>query len=408
MMLVVCLLACTKEPSHTQNQPARQQPAPPAPVATTPGSAPATGSAADNDDPCPKRGGPQTTAVQRIGLYGRMYPHEQGHVWYSTKDFKVLQDNSEIDNANVKDVPRGFIAVSKPAWFVQRCDEKTGCGEHGDGRAIDRIDRSTQQTTKLAGPEKEIAFAEVYGGFLYWGTFGPYGASGELKRVPEAGGTIETLWSGAGVTQVLIKDAVAYVADGKSVTSIALATPSKPTLLAKDLTDARGLAVDDKFVYIVDRGKPYWDAEPSGFVLRVPRAGGTIEKLAGPVKWPTVVGVDPVRIYFMGDGWGDVWAIPKAGGKAAVFIPTPPRDWECRSTKWLEVTPRGIQYLRMSEGFDTKTGRPIDWGTLWSIRREWMMTDPVKQFADYMAKGSGATGSAALGSAALGSATDDR
>jgi hypothetical protein len=59
----------------------------------------------------------------------------------------------------------------------------------------------------------------------------------------------------------------------------------------------------------------------------------------------------------------------------------------------------------MSEGFDTGTNRVIDWGTLWSIQRDWMK-DPVKQFADYVAthgSGGGSAGSNADGSNADGS-----
>ena len=51
------------------------------------------------------------------------------------------------------------------------------------------------------------------------------------------------------------------------------------------------------------------------------------------------------------------------------------------------VNARGLQYLRMSEGFDTSTNRPIDWGTLWAIHRNWMK-DPVQQLKDYIASGS--------------------
>jgi hypothetical protein len=289
-------------------------------------------------------------------------------------------------------VPKHFLAISKQSWFVQRCDD-AGCGQHGDGKAIDRIDRKTQAVTKLAGPESEIVFAQAYGKHFYWGTFGPYGKAGELRRVPEAGGKVETLWTGGGVHTVLIRQSTAYVADEHTVSAVPIGITGKPILLAKDLRDARGLAVDDKFIYIVDRGDPYFQAKDSGYVMRVPLAGGNAEKLAGPIKWPRVVGVDSNRIYFMGDSFGDVWAIPKSGGKASILIPTPPRDWPCRSTKWLQVTDKGLQYLRMSEGFDTKTNLPIDWGTLWSIQRDWM-TDPQKQFQDYVAKhGSGGSAS---------------
>ena len=190
---------------------------------------------------------------------------------------------------------------------------------------------------------------------------------------------------------MLINAGVAYVADGESVSAVPLFQNATPTKLSTGLTHARALASDDTYVYVADRGEPAGIARASGFLLRVPRTGGTVEKLAGPLKWPTVVAADKDRIYFMGDGSGDVWARPKAGGAASVFIPTPPGDWTCRSTAWLHVNERGLQYLRKSKGWDSVTHEIIDWGTLWSIQRSWM-TDPVKQLADYLAKGSAAGG----------------
>lgn len=382
--VLLVLVACTKasEPSRSESK------TPGVRVAGDAGLPPritddATTTSTE-EDPCPKQGGPQTTAVQRIGLYGRIYPHEQGRIWHSTKHFKVIgRDNKDIENVDVKTVPRGFIALSTDAWFVQSC-ENGKCGPHGTGRIISRIERGAPTTTKLAGPQSEIAFAEIISDSLYWATFGPYGNSGELKRVPTKGGKTETLWTGRGVTTVLIDNGVAFVSDGATVSSVPL-DGRKPLVLAKDLTEARGLAVEDKHLYIADRGDPHMQSKDSGSILRVPRAGGAVEKLAGPIRWPSVVGVDSDRIYYMSDRSGDVWVIPKKGGKPQVLIPTPPNDWPCRVTRWLQVNDRGLLYLRMSEGWDTSTGKVIDWGTLWAIQRQWMQ-DPVKQFADYVAK----------------------
>jgi hypothetical protein len=377
------LVACTKtEPPHSTPSGSAVQRANPAPAPAVASK----GSAKDPADegPCPKRGGPQTTAVQRIGLYVRILPHERGYVAFAPKYFKVIDDaGQQLESVDARTVPKHVIAMSTDYWFVPGC-QPGGCDEHGAGTIVNRIDRKSGATLQIGGPDSEIAFAEVVGDALYWATYGPYGLSGALNRTPIAGGKTTALWTGKAVNSVLIHGATAYVADDTSVSSVAL-SGGAPRTLVKGLVAAHGLAVDDKYLYVTDRGDAYVNSKDSGSVLRVPLGGGNADKLAGPVRWPTVVGVDDERVYFMGDESGDVWAIPKAGGKAFVYIPTPPKDWPCRSTTWMHVGSQGLKYLRMSRGWDSATGDAIDWGTLWSIQRPWMK-DPEQAFKDYVAK----------------------
>jgi hypothetical protein len=392
LLIALLLFGCSKAGNEAPNKaappPAQHAPAPARPAGPPPAETP-DDAGDDNEGPCPKTGGPQTTGVRRIGLYGRMLPDERGHAWYSKKNFTVFdREGKVLEKVDIAEVPANLVAQNADAWFVQSC-EAGGCGEHGTGHELSRLDRATKKTTKLAGPESEIAFAEVIGDDLYWATFGPYGQTGELRRVPIKGGKTETLWKGTGVNRVLIQDGTAYVAEDKAVWAVAL-DGRKPRQLAKDLTQAEGLAANATHVYITDRGDPYGKSAPSGSVLRVAVGGGAVEKLAGPVRWPNVVAVDDARIYFMGDESGDVMSMPITGGAPSVLIPTPPKDWPCRSTVWMMVNKIGLQYVRMSKGWDSSTGKVIDWGTLWSIRREFM-DDPVKQFADWVAThGSGA------------------
>jgi hypothetical protein len=337
------------------------------------------------------RQGPQTTGIRRIGQYGRILPYESGFIWQSGKHFKVLSHAGfQMEDVPVAKVPRKLLAMGKDAWFVHACDG--ACGPHGTGQIINRVERSDGKTTKIAGPESEIVFAEVLQTQLLWATFGPYGATGELKRVPTAGGTVETLWKGAGVNAVLVRAVTAFVADDQTVSAVNWAVTSpKPVLLAKDLRRASGLAADGTHAYIVDAGDR---GKQNGTLLRVPFLGGAVETLATALPEPNVVAVDDDHIYFMGDDGGNVWVMPKQGGKPTILIPAPPKDWPCRYTQWLHVDEvGGLEYLRMSRGFDTGTGEPINWGTLWAIQRG-MMQDPVKQFADFMATQAG-SGSAA-------------
>jgi hypothetical protein len=343
------LVACGKggEPSHANMAPA--------PAVASNGSA---NDLDDDEDACPQRGGPQTTAVRRSGLHVRILPHERGYVTFAPTLFRVIDDaGNEVESVPPKTVPEHVIAMSAGYWFVLGC-EAGGCGPHGTGAIINRVDRTTGATIQIAGPDEEIMFAEVVGDTLYWATFGEYGLTGSLRRTPIAGGKPTTLWTGEAVNAVLIRGAVAYVADNKTVSAVALAGGT-PRTLVKGLRSAHGLAVDDKYLYVTDRGDAYRASKDSGSVLRVPLAGGKPEPLAGPVRWPTVVGVDDDRVYFMGDDSGDVWAIPKAGGTPSLVIPTPPQDRPCRNTTWLHVGPHGLEYLRMSPGHER--------GTLWSI-----------------------------------------
>ena len=363
------LVACGKggEPSHASLAPA--------PAVASKDSAKEPD---DEEGECPKRGGPPTTAVRRSGLHVRILPHERGYVTFAPAFFHVIDDaGQEVDSVPPRTVPEHVIAMSAGYWFVSAC-EAGGCGPHGTGAIINRVDRTTGASVQIAGPDEEIMFAEVVGDALYWATFGEYGLTGALRRVPIAGGKPTTLWTGTAVNAVLIRGASAYVADDRTVSAVPL-SGGRPRTLVKDLRSAHGLAVDDTYLYVTDRGDAYHASNDSGSVLRVPLAGGKPEQLAGPVRWPTVVGVDDDRVYFMGDDSGDVWAIPKAGGTPALYIPMPPQDWPCRDSKWLHVGSQGLAYLRMSRGVD------IDSGTLWSIRREWM-TDPQQQFKHVVAK----------------------
>jgi hypothetical protein len=329
-----------------------------------------------DDEPCPKRGGNPTTLVRRIGLYGRVYPHELGRVWYSTKNFNVVMDDGRIiEKLPAADVPKGFLAIALQSWFV----------EHD--KAIYRIDRRTKAETKLADLDNRVAFAQEYGALFYWATVGS--KTGVLRRVAPTGGTPETLWTGKGVNVVVIEAGTIIVADGTTVTSIPhSALPgTKPLQLAKGLKHVRALAADATHVYILDGGtKPN-----QGTILRVPKQGGALEKLAGSLASPTVIAVDDDRVYVMGDGTGDVSTIPKTGGKPTVLIPTPPNDWACRTTAWIDVSARGLTYLRMSKGWDTRTGELIDWGTLWSLPAAGLK-DPQQQYRDWAATKGGTAG----------------
>ncbi|MCC6521864.1 MAG: hypothetical protein IT373_04320 [Polyangiaceae bacterium] len=80
------------------------------------------------------------------------------------------------------------------------------------------------------------------------------------------------------------------------------------TRLAAGIGAPSGLAVDDAYVYV---GESAGDAR----VLRLPKAGGSVEQVAksphGPVR---AVAVDATHVYFCAEGAHALYLAPKAGG----------------------------------------------------------------------------------------------
>ena len=370
IVFVALLGACTKAGEGSSSGRGSPPAPPPSPKATA-------DAAPEGDVPegegCAKYIGPRTTFVQRIGKYGRILPLENGFVWQANNPgvFNVFNfDWQAVESVERRLVPGQLLTISDDSYFVWGYDVG-GPGPHGDNRSIIRIDRKTNKSAgKIAGPSSEIHFAEVIGEFLYWGTFGPYGSTGEFKRVPTMGGKTEVLWSGRAVESVLIDHGTAYVSDGASITAVPL-NGRKPVVLADNRHGAIGLAVDTRYVYFTERGTP--DGPADGSVSKVPIGGGKVEQLAGPLRWPSRVAVDDERIYFMSDGAGEVWAIPKSGGTASVYIPTAPDDYPCRDTRWMYAGPSGLKYVRASPA---SIG-----GTLWGLPRD-AMKDPQQHFRD--------------------------
>jgi hypothetical protein len=378
MRLALCALVIAGCSKDTGRAPDHQPPRAPARASSDGGIGSASNSAgnesSDAKDPCPRATGARTTAARKIGIYSTAYPHQDGWVWRSQQWFKVIDSSGKAKRAfGNSEVPRGARALDAGSWFVEHC-EAGGCGEHGTGVVIDRVSMFKQPTVQLVGPQSEIVWTELVGDYLYWGTFGPYGQTGEFRRIHPDGGDVETLWTGSGVTAVLIDGSTAFVSDGRTVSAVPI-DGRKPHVLAKDLVDVTALAADAKDLYIVDRGDPYWQSKDSGSILRVPRDGGTVTKLVGPIRWPTTVAVDDDRVYYMADHAGDIWSMPKSGGSPTILVPTPPGDWPCRMSKWLRADASGLHWIRIDDGIGFVNG------ALWYLPRS-MLRDPQAQWRD--------------------------
>jgi hypothetical protein len=269
--------------------------------------------------------------------------------------------------------PGSVISFDEAAWYTAPC-EKGKCDRRGYGHDLVRIDRSTGTAQKLYGPEHSFVTGQRYGAFFYWASSAPDGTTGALRRVPRVGNTVETLWEGRGVASMTIVGGDVLVADRHSLFAIPI-EGGKPRELLKDLKNAGGIVVDGSQVYVIDRGD---DHDPiSGRLVVVDRDTGASSVLATNLPMPTVVAVDSDRLYIMGEGHGNVLAMPRSGGKVTLLIPAPSTDWSCHTTRWIRADEQGLRWLRM-HGDDKR-------GSLYSIPRS-MLADPIRQWRELAAK----------------------
>ncbi|MCE9580186.1 MAG: hypothetical protein K8W52_44125 [Deltaproteobacteria bacterium] len=345
--------------------------------------------AAYGDPQCPRYVGARTTASKKIGKHGRTLDVEGGYLW-QIKDGRIMVFDRQVDHPvrmlDAAKIPKGVIALGGNSWYVRHCPAE-GCGEHGDGQVIDQVDMIRGGVKTIATGQPEIVSGQVFGDHLYWITFGPYGSTGELRRIPTAGGAVETLYAGKGMSVMLIDDQDVVVSDGTSVVAVARAD-GKARVLASGLSSVRALAADATDVYLAEAGDPYWKSDPSGYIKRVARKGGKVETLAGPLKWPAVIAVDDERIYYMLKEPGDIWSIDKARpGAPELLVPTPPRDASCLASQWLYADKFGLKWVRMVEGFHS--------GELWSLSRTFLPSPPDTAIAAFKRAMASAPGTAA-------------
>jgi hypothetical protein len=98
-----------------------------------------------------------------------------------------------------------------------------------------------------------------------------------------------------------------------------------PQLLALFQSHPRGIALDDTYVYWVNQGL---GTDPTdGAVLRIPKAGGTAQKLAEGLTSPAYLAVDAKNVYWT-NGDGTVMVASKTGGDARVFADGQGGAWD--------------------------------------------------------------------------------
>jgi hypothetical protein len=318
------------------------------------------------------------------GSYFRIVPLEVGFAMHRRKPSKDPLDHAiyvhdaagnRIESETIpgdKD-PVSVISFDTTSWYTAPCEEGT-CDARGYGHDLLRIDRGNGKSEKLYADEYAFVHGQPFGDYFYWASSGVNGATGALRRVPRKGKKVETLWEGRGVASVLFVQDVALVADRHSLFAIPLGG-GKPKELVKDLVDAQGMAAEGNQVYVLDRGGD--DVKNGGRVLVVDRVTGESSVLATELPAPTVLAIDGDRLDIMGEGHGNVIAVPRTGGKPTLLIPGPSADWSCHTTRWIRSDGIGLRWLRMN---------PADKrGGIFSIPRVHLV-DPMKQWREFMAK----------------------
>ncbi|HEU4410101.1 MAG TPA: hypothetical protein VFS43_32905 [Polyangiaceae bacterium] len=184
-----------------------------------------------------------------------------------------------------------------------------------DGSPIRRVPKAGGEAVAVGEGIKSGALA-VDGSHLYVAAYG----RGTLSRRPKAGGRAAALASGLPkpVGLALDDDAV-YVsceADGSVRRVPKAGGPAK--VIARDQINHDELALDRDYVY--------WASWEEGGPLRRVRKDGSAppETLLSGLRSPEGVAVDERNVYVANKGFGEVLVVPKAGVDGTVVYPREP------------------------------------------------------------------------------------
>jgi hypothetical protein len=127
-----------------------------------------------------------------------------------------------------------------------------------------------------------------------------------------------------------------------------------PQILSTSLARPRGIALDETYVYWVDEGL---GPDPdTGLVLRIPKVGGTAQKIADHQGSPAYIAVDGTNVYWTNRGSGDVMVWPKSGGDPRLFAPGQGSAWaiavDASGVYWTTWGPNGSVSTCPASGCD--------------------------------------------------------
>ncbi|MCA9679963.1 MAG: hypothetical protein H6709_10215 [Kofleriaceae bacterium] len=279
---------------------------------------------------------------------------ERGVVWLAPDGVRLLApsavDPRALDDAELEQV------LGPPGRLRIRCDP-SGCGEHGDGKALYLIDGASERL--LARNLSEVHGGEIIGDHAYWVTYGPYGMGGNLSRAALTGGGPETLWSGTGVTEMIVDGTTIYFASEDQL--VAYDTVAGRTrVLVDGAVRPKHLFLRDGRVFWSELGNPHSRSEPSGALRSISLATGEVTTHAAPVPWPSLLHVDDARLYWASRDQGLLRAVPRTGGDSETVADLGPG---CGGILWMDQTSAGLLLLRGDE-LSMMFGQPAE---LWLV-----------------------------------------
>ena len=187
----------------------------------------------------------------------------------------------------------------------------------GDNLGIKRVPKAGGAVETLATTEWSEKLA-VDDSFLYWTEDDPLGEEA-IRRIPQAGGSVQTILSGANVDApgaIVVDDTYVYWTERSNsrVARVAKGGGTPSTLVAAQGSYVGGaIAVDDTHVYWTDT-----TGSSDGRVRRVPKAGGAIDDLALGLLGPGAVNLSASHVYW--SDYGGVWRLPLGAGGVAVDL----------------------------------------------------------------------------------------
>lgn len=223
--------------------------------------------------------------------------------------------------------------------------------EQEQGGSVKKVGVNGGPVTALATGLSEAMFIAQDATYVYWTEYG----GGTVKKVAKAGGAVTTLATGLAEPFAIAVDGTSvYFTENLSTSlkkvSKTVTGPTTPTVLATDVSASNSIAVDGSGIYYygpnhllskvglaggsgtalstvndqgvsiaIDASQVYWGYRD---LYRVPLGGGTpaIHYNLSYGQYDALA-VDNTNLYFT-DGYGNVSAVPLAGGSAAVLAPT--------------------------------------------------------------------------------------
>lgn len=281
---------------------------------------------------------------------------DRGMFWPAPDGPRLLAEGATVPR-RVDESERADLLGQRPARQLRVGCSPRGCGPHGTGKALFLQDGARERL--LADGLHEVHGAEVIGAHAYWVTFGPYGARGDLSRVPTAGGRVERLWAGSGIHAMLVDGTDVYFVSDAEVVWFDTST-SRAHVIAAAASQRSRLVLHGDRLYWAELGEPRRTSAPSGAVRSAPRHGGAVTTHADAVKWPTLLCVDDTRVYFGREDGSELYAVPLEGGEIETVVDLGPG---LGGIMWAHPTGAGMLVMR-GDRLAIGLGHPAD---LWLV-----------------------------------------